>query len=122
MKIKAVIATTKSVDTLRGREQFSPEALAKLAASAKGRPILHNFDMDRLLGRITRAWIENGQLCIEGEINTKLSAKDRLVPGYATRGIMEKGGEGSTIFDAKLFSCGLTTTPYETDLPEIEEI
>ncbi len=111
MKIKAIVATTKLVDTRRGPERFAPEALAKLADSAKGKPILRNFDRTKLLGIVTRAWIENGQLCIEGEINIDALAQARIVPSY---GVI-------TTYDAESIAYELTTSPCEINLPEIEE-
>ena len=107
MKFKCVIATT-NVD-LDG-EQFSPEALQQLADTAVGKPLKWNFETD-IPGKITRAYVEDNQLWVEGESPIDLF----LVPGFV-RPAPENNGK------FELFAAGLTTMPADTSLPAITAV
>jgi hypothetical protein len=105
MKFKCVIATT-NVDS--DGEQFTPEALQQLADTAVGKPLKWNFETD-LPGQITKAYVENGQLWVEGESPIDLF----LVPGFV-RPTPENDGKFS------LFAAGLTHMPVDLSLPSIQ--
>lgn len=104
MKFKIVIATT-NMDS-QG-DQFSPEALQQMADTAVGKPVTWNFETE-LPAKITAAYLENGQLVVEGESSLDLF----LVPGF-TREL--DGGR-----KLEITKVGLTHRPADLGLPSIK--
>lgn len=104
MKFKGAIATT-NVD-LQG-EQFTPEALQQLADTAVGKPLKWNFETE-LPAKVTKAYVENDRLVIEGEASIDLF----LVPGF----IRQDDGEGGL----EMFALGLTHRPADLTLPPLK--
>ena len=85
-------------------EVLSEEALQQLAETAVGKQLSYEFKHD-LPGKITNAWIEEGSLFVEGELELY------AVPGFSR----SKGSEKLT-----MFSVGLTDKPADPHVTPIK--
>ncbi len=124
----AVVATTNKVeDSWGGTSEFTLNALNQLASSAKGKPVLLDFDNDYQIGVVESAYVADNKLFTVFNLYldmVKYSANFRLVPSFTVE--LDEWKEGDNIHriidNVTMISCGLTIDPIETDLPEIERL
>ncbi len=129
MKKYIAVAATKNkvTENWPGTSEFSDGALSSLAKTAPGRRVLVGFDKKRPIGNIIDAENKNGRLIITVELdNFPLKPEHRIVPCFVvhddTWGDLDAEQIRRIIKTAESCDYGLTVTPLETDLPEIEEL
>lgn len=126
MKYKAISATTNKIkESFGGTSEFTFNALDQLAASAKGKPVLLEFNINRKLGTVESGFVEGNKLIIIFNLDCDIVNPDcRLVPGFQVdKDSWEEGENIHRIIDNTIMlSCGLTMEPLEIDLPEIERM
>ena len=130
-KYFAITATNKRVkEDWGGTSSFTDSALDQMVESAPGKAVLFEFDPGRQVGMIMLARNDNGKLCVTAMLDDEyLIDKDqRLVPSFIVFqdewvDIDSETTEAHrTIQGANIYCFGLTHTPIEQDLPEIEKI
>lgn len=140
IKVKAQVAST-SFD--RTNERFTPEALADIAAQAKGKAIYWGFDYERSCGKILAANLADGRVVVDAELHgTQAIAFARLcdekernegqLAGYIVPGfrVLESENEVGdvehpfirTIKRVHLMAFGLTPEPADRSLEAIKSI
>jgi len=98
MKITAIAATTND-------HSFTEEGLEMLAKSSVGVPITINFDRKKIVGKVEKATVADGQLKISGDVYVDISGM-YLAPGYKLK-------------DFQCVTFGITSSPSDKTLSEI---
>ncbi len=126
MRYKAIAATTNITKESWGRtSEFTHNALIQLMATAKGKPVLLDFDDAKQVGVIESGSViaDNLEIVFILDDDDIVSKHHRLAPGF--RVDMYKWDKASMhriIDNVIMVSCGLINKLMETDLPEIEEM
>lgn len=124
MRFTAEAASTE-VDL--NKSQFDPRALYQMAEQIQGKeiPITINFNKVHRVGFVTKAYVKNNRLIVEGEIQQGL--KGFVVPGAVIRDAHEENlGEPIGMIrvdtDVELQEFGLTQTPSDPTLKPLREM
>ena len=125
------IAESASTEVDLQNSRFNPQALQQMAeqVDGKGIPIARNFNYSDRVGFVTRAYVKNNRLIVEGELSVGLltRAEGYVVPGVRLRdGYSETAGLQQGLIkvdtDVELVCFGLTDKPCDTTLKPLKEM
>lgn len=129
-KYIAISATCKKINEGGGiKSSFANKALTQLAETAKGQPVLINFDTENQIGKIVSGQNDHGQLIIIFETidHYHIDSEQRLVPGFLVfQDGWNENKDGKKferiINEVESHAYGLTETPLEKNLPKIKKL
>lgn len=125
------IAEAASTEVDLRNEQFAPQALYQMAEQADGKeiPIVRDFNASDRVGFVTKVYVKNNRLVVEGTLHCELSSlfgsgaagwERWVVPGFVIR---DNYAEGGWVFtDVELVSFGLTDKPCDPTLKPLRKM
>jgi hypothetical protein len=118
VKYSALIFSHQSDST---GDRFSTEALAQMARQATGKPLLLDFDAQRLLGKVVEGAATEAGCAVVADSSAELPEGVRFAPsGQVKASHMEGGVRVITEFD--LHSIGVVWTHADPHVPAAERV